>query len=167
MRRPLPPIHESLDDLQTRLRQCRDGRLKWRLQLLILIKQGEVSSRQEAAQRLAQHRNTIGQWLSRYEAEGLAGLLRLGQPGAPATGGQLTAALRQALQERLAEPQGFSSYEEVRHWLYDEFGQRFPYTTVHRWVRDKLKAKLKRPRPEHPKKKSPRRPPSLSASIGG
>ena len=124
MRRPLPPIHESLADLQARLRQCRDGRLKWRLQLLVLIKKGDVSSRQEAA-------------------------------------------LRQALQARLAEPQDFGSYEEVRHWLYDEFGQRFAYSTVHRWVRDKLKAKLKRPRPEHPKKKSLRPPPSPSASIGG
>lgn len=165
MRRPLPPIHESLEDLQTRLRQCRDGRLKWRLQLLILIKQEGVSSRQEAAQRLAQHRNTIGQWLSRYESEGLDGLLRLGQPGAPAGGGQLTPALRQALQARLAEPQGFGSYEEVRHWLYDEFGQRVAYSTVHRWVRDKLKAKLKRPRPVHPKKTLPRPPRSPSASI--
>lgn len=166
MRRPLPPIQEPLEALQARLRQCRDGRLKWRLQLLVLMKQGAVQSRQAAAQRLAQHRNTIGRWLRAYERAGLEGLLHLGQAGAPVGGGGLSTPIRQTLQERLREPNGFRSYTEVRHWLSETYGQRVPYSTVHRWVRDRLKAKLKRPRPTHPKKTAPRRRPSPSASPG-
>ena len=130
------------------------------------VKQGAVHSRQEAAQRLAQHRNTIGQWLSTYERAGLEGLLQLGQAGAPAGGGRFSMAIRQALSERLQEPNGFSGYTEVRQWLFEEFGQQLPYSTVHRWVRYRLKAKLKRPRPAHPKKTAPRPPLSPSASRG-
>lgn len=166
MRRPLPPIQEPLEALQARLRQCRDGRLKWRLQLLVLMKQGAVQSRQEAAERVAQHRNTVGRWLRAYERAGLESLLRLGRAGAPVGGGGLSAPIRQALAGRLREPNGFRSYTEVRQWLDEEYGRRIPYSTVHRWVRDRLKAKLKRPRPTHPKKTVPRRRPLPSASPG-
>jgi transposase len=153
MRKPLPPIREPLEDLQRQLRQCRDARVKRRLHLLVLVAAGEVRTRQAAAARLAQHRNTIGRWLEQYEREGLAALLTIDSGGAPPGPKRLAGPVRDALCARLAEPHGFASYVEVQQWLAEEYGQPVPYPTVHRWVRYGLKAKLKRPRPVHPKKK--------------
>lgn len=60
----------------------------------------------------------------------------------------------QRLKERLAEPEGFASYKAIQRWLADEHGIGLPYSTVHRIVRYELGAKLKAPRPSHPKKAS-------------
>ena len=131
----------------------------------MLIATGEVSTRLKAAERLAQHRNTISRWLQPYEQAGLGGLLTIETGGAPAGSKRLVGPIREALVQRLADPQGFGRYLEVQPWLFDEYGQKVPYTTVHRWMCYDLKAKLKRPRPEHPKKTLPRRRPSLSRSV--
>jgi hypothetical protein len=56
------------------------------------------------------------------------------------------------LQARLATASGFTSYVELQQWLREAFGLEVPYTTLHGMVRYQLKAKLKRPRPQHAKK---------------
>lgn len=164
---PLPEIKEPLDELTQRLRSERNGLLKLRLHVLVLIASQEVSTREEAARRLALHRSTVCRWLRVYQREGRRGLLRVGEAGAPSGTPRLTPAMTEALQRRLNAPQGFGSYLEVQQWLYDEYGQRIPYSTAHRWVRYGLKAKLKRPRPEHPQKTSSKRLalPTLSTSA--
>jgi hypothetical protein len=55
--------------------------------------------------------------------------------------------VRQQLQRELEDPQGFESYKEVHQWLQAVHGVDIPYKTVHKTVRYRLKAKLKRPRP--------------------
>jgi len=32
----------------------------------------------------------------------------------------------QALQERLDDPQGFSGYDDIQQWLFQEFGLKVP-----------------------------------------
>ena len=103
---PLPAVAEDLDELREWLRQERDAERKRRLHLLVLIASGQAPTRQEAAEHLAVHRITIGQWLKRYEQGGLEGLLRLGARGAPAQQRTISAAAYQALQAQLAEPEG-------------------------------------------------------------
>ena len=159
---PLPPIPEDLGQLRRRLRRTTDLRLKARLHLLVLIKTQEVQTRQETADYLAVHRNTVGRWLTRYEAEGLEGLLHISQPGAPAGQRTVPESVLEALKQRLKEPEGFGSYLEVQQWLQDEFGLQVPYKSVHKLVRYRLKAKLKRPRPRHDKKMSSSQQPLLS-----
>ena len=163
MRLPLPTIQEPLEELKRRLRQSCDGRVKQRLQLLVLISAGEVTTRQEAAKRLAQHRNTIGRWLKRYEEQGLESYLQIEKGGAPEGPRTLPPQAQQALAERLADQAGFTGYGEVQRWLAEHYGLQIPYSTVHRWVRYGYKAKLKCPRPEHPKKTSVMPPPSPSS----
>ena len=155
MRRPLPPIQEPLEELGQKLRRCRDGRQKMRLHLLVLIASGEVSTRLEAAERLAQHRNTIGRWLKSYVEGGLEQLLRIECAGAPSGVRRIPQSVLSDLNEQLQQAQGFSGYGEVHQWLEAETGQKLAYSSVHRWVRQHLKAKLKRPRPSHPKKTLP------------
>lgn len=65
-------------------------------------------------------------------------------PGAePKIGGE---ALEKLL-ARLKSEEGFSSYGAIVEWLKLECGLEVKYNTVNRFVRQRLKAKLKVPRP--------------------
>jgi putative transposase len=61
-------------------------------------------------------------------------------------------AVRDALSQRLAHPEGFASYKAIWQWLQQEHGLALAYITVHRLVRYHLRAKLKVPRKSHIKK---------------
>lgn len=150
---PLPRIsEEELADLERQLRQERQALRKQRLHLLVLIGRGEVESVQQAAGRLAVHRNTLGEWLRRYREGGLEGLLEVGQSGAPRGVRHIPASVLADLKARLQERDGLANYGEVQQWLEEKYGLQIPYGTVYRTVRERLHAKLKRPRPRHEKK---------------
>ena len=162
MYRPLPEIKEPLAELEARLRQERNAELRPRLHLLVLLASGAVTSRSDAAAHLALHRNTVSRYLARYEAGGLDALLKREKGGAPAQQRTLTPPVLEALQARL-DGEGFDSYIEAHRWLVDEHGVESPYSTVHRLLRYRLRAKLKRARPSHAKKTSSKLPISPGA----
>lgn len=148
----LPEISESLKRLETLVQQERDAQIQRRFHMLLLLKSGHANSRSAAARQLKVHRNTIADWLDRYEEGGLEHLQQIGTPG-PAPGQQsIPPEAMAALKQRLAEPEGFSGYAEVRQWLAEEHEVELCYSTVHGIVRYELGAKLKTPRPRHPKK---------------
>src|SRR5690349_24777868 len=119
---PLPVITEALDELEARMKRERDGQRRLRLHLLVLIRSGAVAERQQAAEHLAVHRNTIGRWLSAYQAGGLAQMLEIKPSGPPPVQKSLAPPIWDALQEKLAEEDGgFSGYLEVKHWLAEEY----------------------------------------------
>ncbi|MGL5922222.1 hypothetical protein [Chroococcidiopsis sp.] len=60
----------------------------------------------------------------------------------------ISAEVVERLKQELLEPEGFSSYEEVRLWLLAELGIQVKYDVVHNLVHDKLKADLKVARPK-------------------
>ena len=164
MYQPLPPITEDLDTLEERLRRERAPKRKPRLHLLVLLKAGQVTSRGQAAAHLALHRNTVAAWLRRYRDGGLEALLTYKEAGAPAGQKTLPLLVFEQLKTRLATPTGFASYLDVQRWLREAFALEVPYKTLHGIVHYQLKAKLKRPRPRHAKKTSPR-PRTLSNSA--
>jgi transposase len=152
---PLPIVTEALDELEARLKRERDGQRRLRLHLLVLIRSGQIQERQEAAAHLAVHRNTISRWLHAYQAGGLAQLLEIQRRGAKPGQKTLSPRVLCALQERL-DHDGFDGYVQVQHWLAAEYALDVPYSTVHKLVRYRLGAKLKRARPRHAKKTKPR-----------
>ena len=151
----LPEISESVDHLEALVREERDAQVQRRFHMLLLFADGEAESRAAAARRLKVHRNTVSDWLSLYEEDGLDGLRQFGTPG-PEPGQQsIPPEAMQALSGRLCDgEQGFGSYKEIRQWLEQEHGVDLTYSTVHGIVRYQLGAKPKAPRPSHPKKKS-------------
>ena len=157
MNKALPQIKETVDQLEALLKAEHDGNRQRRLELLWLLKTGEARSRVQAAERLFQHRHTISHWLTAYEQGGLDQLLEYGKKGPKGGQRQLTDAAYEALQQRLANGQGFISYGQIQQWLWDEWGQWVKYSTLHNLVRYELKAKLKRPRPRHQKKVWPKK----------
>ena len=139
-------------DIQQRLRAERDAERKRRLHLLVLLKTQQVASKKEAAGHLAVHRNTITRWLHQYHQHGLEGLLTIKRRGFEPGQRTVPEPVLEALRHQLNEPQGFGGYDEVQHWIFEEFGLKVPYKSVYNLVRYHLGAKLKVPRPEHPKK---------------
>ena len=77
-RKGFPTVRESVEQLQMLLDAERNSRLRPRLQLLLLIRSGKVSTRREAFQLLDVHRNSVTRWLAAYEEGGLRKLLGIG-----------------------------------------------------------------------------------------
>ena len=83
MNKRIPEIKDNLDELQSRLQKEKDSDKKQRIHMLVLLKSGQARTRKEVAKHLAVHRNTIRDWLTKYETYGIDGLLEikpLGQP---------------------------------------------------------------------------------------
>jgi transposase len=150
MRKPLPSIHEDTDHLKQRLQHEHNGRKKPRLQMLYLLASGQAQTRQDVAQLLGVHRNTIGHWLALYETGGLEALLAVYVPaGKPVS---LPQDVLDALEQALRQPRGFASYEALRQWVKQTQHREVNYHTLYTIVRTRFKTKLKVPRPSHTKK---------------
>jgi transposase len=150
MRTAIPPITEPTDELKYRLQREHDGHKKPRLQMLYLLASGQAHTRQEVAQLLGVHRNTIGRWLSLYAAGGLDALMATYVPaGKPVS---LAPAVLASLEQALRRPAGFASYEALRQWVRQTHGVEVKYKTLYTMVRTRFKAKLKVARPSHTKK---------------
>jgi transposase len=150
MNKPLPPITESPQTLQSQLRSETDPRRRSRLQALYLLASGQAPSRLVLAKLMAVHRHTIQTWLRLYEAGGLSAVLTIKK--APGKRPSLTPAILTKLRARLAHNRGFGSYGEIRQYLARVHKIHLAYSTVHKLVRYRLKAKPKAPRRSHPKK---------------
>jgi transposase len=150
MRKTIPSITEHAAELKQWLRHTQDGHKKPRLQMLYLLASGQAHSRQEVAQLLGVHRNTIGRWLAIYTAGGLNALLATYVPaGKPIS---LAPEVLASLEDALRRPEGFASYEAQRQWVRQTHGVEVKYKTLYTLVRTRFRAKLKVPRPSHTKK---------------
>ena len=150
--RDFPPIKESAEELQDLLTHEHSAKRRTRLHLLFLIRSGQVKTRERAAKHLLVHRNSIQNWLNAYEAGGLEQMLHIGTTGPKPEQKSLSASAYEALKERI-HGDGFSGYTDAQEWLHREHGADLPYSTLHKIIRYRLKAKLKRARPRHQKKR--------------
>ena len=123
-----------------------------RLLALALILEGQ--SRHAAATRAGMDRQTLRDWVHRYNAEGVSGLLSIRSGGHPAS---LTAAQMVELKELTIRGPNPETDHVVR-WrcvdLREEVVRRFMVTvterTIGRWLR-RLELTRLQPRPFHPK----------------
>lgn len=150
MYKPIPPIQESAEDLKALLKTQHHRLKRPRLHVLYLLKSGQAPNRQQAAALVGVSRNSVGDWLDSYAAGGLAAMLAV-KP-APGKRPALSPEQLSQLTEALARPAGFASYGAVQTWIAEELGVSMQYHAVHTLVHDKLGARLKVPRPSHPKK---------------
>lgn len=151
MKMPIPAINETPEELQRLLHIESDVQRHQRLQALYLLQTQQARTRRQVARLLGVSRNTVGRWLAAYAAGGVGRMLTIAK--APGKAPLLSPAIRQALCERLAQPDGFASYKAIWQWLQHEYDLSIAYKTVHKLVRYHLRAKLKVPRKSQRKKR--------------
>jgi transposase len=150
MRKAMPRVTESADELQHRMNSEPDRKKQQRLHALYLAASGQARHRQAIAALLGGHRHSVAAWFWAYAEGGLAHALSYQRP-LPPVHQRITAAALAALQDKLKAPHGFASYHQIRLWLAEEHQVSLAYSSVHELVRYKLHAKPKRPRPSHTK----------------
>lgn len=143
----------SAADLRRLMSKQKDGAVVRRLMALALILEGK--SRTEAAQQSGMERQTLRDWVHRYNAHGIAGLKSRRNPGRKPA---LTTLQRAELLDLvLAGPD--PQVHGVVRWrcvdLRDEVARRFSVkvheATIARWLHELELTRLQ-PRPYHPKK---------------
>ena len=143
-------IKETVGELKELIEQAADIRVKERLQVLYLLKSGQVRTLKSLSQILIKDTSTLYRWLRQYKAGGLAQMIELYEAsGKPAS---IPADIVEKLKVRLRDPLGFNSYKEIQEWLKSEHQLEVGYFVVYRLVRQVLQAKLKVPRPTSAKK---------------
>ena len=154
--RLLVEIKESQEELEKGVKYAVEASSKERLQMLYWLKSGQLTSRKAIAQRLWRDEATITRWLKKYKNEGRSGLLKVKH--APGKEPIVSGENLERLKQRLQEPQGFHSYNQIQQWIESELGLNLAYKTVYQLVRYSLGAKLKVPRPksqkQHPQSQS-------------
>jgi transposase len=151
MRKKMPPITESADELHQRMKREKDVKKRQRLQALYVVVSGHARHRQELAALLGVHRHSVAAWLDAYAEGGVDKMLNYQVPRPP-NRSRITPTAFTALQERLQDPHGFVGYAQLRTWLAAQHQVHLSYSGVYAIVRGKLRAKPKRPRPSHAKK---------------
>ena len=139
-------VIESLETLEALLKQEKDVRQRERLQFLYWHKTGQAKTRQALGKLLNRSQFAIGQWIDTYRARGLQGLLHLNYRGgnlAPS----IPVEIQWQLKEKLAQPEGFASYQAIQVWLKETQGLEVPYSTVFGTVKYRLGAHPNVPRP--------------------
>jgi transposase len=142
-------IQESVEELESLVRQQSNPRLKERLQALYMIKNQDMSVC-AIAKILGKHRSTVQRWLADYRETGIERMLEFGvSPGRTRV---IPSWAVESLNKRLEEAEiGFAGYKQIQQWLGSVLGVEAEYGTVHHLVRYELKAKLKVPRPRNRK----------------
>ena len=148
MRKRLPSITDSADALHQRMTQEKDVTKRQRLQALYLAASGRAHHRQEIADLLGVHRQSVAAWFEAYAAGGIDKMLS-DQVLRPPLRQRITAPAVTALQATLQDPHGCASYHQIRLWLAEEHQVSLASARVHALVRDKRHAKPQRPRPAH------------------
>ena len=149
MRKALPSIRETLEELQFMLSLEKRHKIWRRLQALHIIKSGLAETREKIGQLVNVRGKTVGEWLKIYESKGLGEYLTIHthSNNLPIITGEIL----ESLKSQLSTSEGFKGYKDIQKWLKDEFDLDVPYSTVYATVRYRLKAKLKVPRPSNVK----------------
>ena len=143
----------SADDLRAVASKCRDGAQVRRLLALAFVLDGHT--RTEAADQAGMDRQTLRDWVHRYNAEGIAGLKSGHGPGKPASLNQEQLAELKAIVLKGPDPEKHGVVRwrcvDLRAEVARRYSVEVSKRTVGRWLR-KMKLTRLQPRPFHPKK---------------
>jgi transposase len=146
-------IEHTASELRALAAKCRDAAQTRRLLAVAMIQEG--LSRLDAARQAGMDRQTLRDWVHRYNEAGPAGLVSRKPPGAAA---KLSPAQMAELRELVIAGPDRDVHKVIR-WrcvdLRDEVSRRFsvnvPERTIGKWLH-KLGLTRLQPRPYHPKK---------------
>lgn len=151
MRKAMPRMTESADEVQRCMKSASDLKKRQRLHACYLAASGQARHRQEIAARLGVHRHSVAAWGVASAEGGLAHALSYQRP-LPPVPRRITEAAWTALPAKRQDPQGCAGYHQIRLWLAEEHHVTLSYARGHALVRYTRRANPKRPRPSHAKK---------------
>src|SRR3954463_10420261 len=148
------PIRQDLSAADLRTLACKEGDARVSRRLLAIAMALDGISRAEAARQAGMDRQTLRDWVVRYNAEGVAGLRDREHPGRPA----LLAPGLEAELARLIEAgpdfdrDGVVEYrvKHIRDLALRHFGADYSRTGMQGKLR-RMKLSYLKPRPIHPK----------------
>ena len=118
-----------------------------RLQMLILIKEGVIVSKDGLAAALSVSNKSVHVWRTRYNDGGLEALLEDNRGGKK---GQITDKVHQKLATRLNNSKdGFKSFVDIQQWLKENFDIQMEYHAVNKYIKRKFGARPKVARKSH------------------
>ena len=118
-----------------------------RLQMLILIKEGIIVSKDGLATALSVSNKSVHVWRTRYNEGGMEALLEDNRGGKQ---GQITEKVHQKLATRLHNSKdGFKSFIEIQQWLKENFDIQMEYHAVNKYIKRKFGARPKVARKSH------------------
>ena len=118
-----------------------------RLQMLILIKEGIIVSKDGLAAALNVSNKSVHVWRTRYNEGGIEALLEDNRGGKQ---GQITEKVHQKLATRLNNSKdGFKSFIEIQQWLKENFDIQMEYHAVNKYIKRKFGARPKVARKSH------------------
>lgn len=143
----------TAEELRVMAAKCRDAAQLRRLLAMALVVEGR--SRTEAAEQSGMQRQTLRDWVHRYNAQGIEGLKSRKSPGAAPSLTQAQRAVLKALVVKGPDP----AVDKVVRWrcqdLQAEVERRFAVkvheSTIGKWLHQ-LRLTRQQPRPYHPKK---------------
>ena len=146
-------VEYTASDLRCFAGRCSDGAQVRRILALAMVLDGR--SRTEAAEQNGMDRQTLRDWVHRYNAEGVDGLSDRVRPGRNAL---LKAEQKAELKALVIAGPDLATHEVVRWRCKDiraevakRFGIKVHESTIGKWLHDIGLARLQ-PRPVHPKK---------------
>jgi hypothetical protein len=80
MRKKLPTIHESAEELHRRMKSEKDDKKRQRLHALYLVASGQARYRKDVAPLLGVHRHSVAAWFDAYAEGGVEQALRYHVP---------------------------------------------------------------------------------------
>jgi transposase len=118
-----------------------------RLQMLILIKEGIIVSKDGLAAALSVSNKSVHVWRTRYNEGGIEALLEDNRGGKQ---GQITEKVHQKLATRLNNSKdGFKSFIDIQQWLKENFDIQMEYHAVNKYIKRKFGARPKVARKSH------------------
>lgn len=158
MNQGMSAIWESEKELQEMMKKESDVDKRERIQMLYLLRSKQARNRKEVARLLGVYRETVGDWLVKYEQGGLGKLLEIGPRGGSQP--SLPKEVVEAMRKELARPSGFSSYHALLAWVIATFAITTTYRVVYYTATKILGARLAVARKSHIKKKKAMKKPS-------
>ena len=137
-------IQESVTELQSKEAKSRKSAVLKRLQLLRILKSGQVSNREQAAALIGISSRQASRLWKTYQQQGIAGLCDY-QPGGCKE--KLTAGQKEQLQQAAAEGQ-FATLWQACDYVANTFSVRYTQPGIWSLFRA-MKIKLKTARPQH------------------
>ena len=150
MRKLQIEIVESVETLSNLLKPEKNPQKKERIQALYWLKTNLSESVGHLSSLSGKHRTTVSRWLTSYRKGGLSKMLNIYKSSG--RNPEIPPDIQQALINELKEKEGFSSYKEIKTWLYTVHNLDVSYKVVHDTVRYRALAKLKVPRRSNVKK---------------